>query len=91
LDERGLFLLITPAGDKWWEFRSKFDGKEKLLSLAVYPDIPLASRTLKEEETGKARKIKGALELRDFVFPGARSNERPMSDNAILAQCGAWG
>jgi hypothetical protein len=68
LDERGLFLLITPAGDKWWEFRYKFDGKEKLLSLAVYPDIPLASRTLKEEEMG-TRKIKGARELGDLFFP----------------------
>jgi hypothetical protein len=64
-DERGLFLLVTPAGGKWWRFRYKFDGKEKLLSLGVYPDIPLASRTLKDEETGKARKIKGARELRD--------------------------
>jgi hypothetical protein len=43
-DERGLFLLVTPAGGKWWRFRYKFDGKEKLLSLGIYPDIPLASR-----------------------------------------------
>jgi hypothetical protein len=68
LDERGLFLLITPAEDKWWGVRYKFDGKEKLLSLAVYPDIPLASRTLKEEEMG-TRKIKGARELGDLFFP----------------------
>jgi hypothetical protein len=53
-DERGLFLLVTPAGGKWWRFRYKFDGKEKLLSLGIYPDIPLACRTLKDEETGKA-------------------------------------
>jgi hypothetical protein len=33
--------------------------------LGVYPDIPLASRTVKDEETGKTRKIKGARELRD--------------------------
>ncbi len=30
-DERGLFLLVTPAGGKWWRLRYKFDGKEKLL------------------------------------------------------------
>jgi integrase len=64
-DERGLFLILTPTGGKWWRFRYKFDGKEKLLSLGTYPDIPLASRTLKDEETGKPRKIKGARELRD--------------------------
>jgi hypothetical protein len=64
-DERGLYLLVAPAGGKWWRFRYKFDGKEKLLSFGIYPDIPLASRTVKDEETGKARKIKGARELRD--------------------------
>ncbi len=40
-DERGLFLLVTPAGGKWWRFRFMFDGKEKLLSLGVYPDVSL--------------------------------------------------
>lgn len=64
-DERGLFLIVTPSGGKWWRFRYKFDGKEKLLSLGIYPDVPLASRVVKDEETGKTRKIKGARELRD--------------------------
>ncbi|PTR16500.1 uncharacterized protein DUF4102 [Nitrosospira sp. Nsp2] len=65
VDERGLFLLVTPSGGRWWRFRYKSDGKEKLLSLGIYPDILLASRTLKDEETGKTRKIKGARELRN--------------------------
>lgn len=60
-DGRGLFLLVTPAGGKWWRFRYKFDGKEKLLSLGIYPDVPLASRRVKD----KTLKIKGARELRD--------------------------
>jgi len=40
-DERGLFLLVTPAGGKWWRLKYRFDGKEKLLSLGVYPDVGL--------------------------------------------------
>lgn len=40
-DERGLFLMVTPAGGKWWRFRYRFDGKEKLLSLGIYPDVSL--------------------------------------------------
>jgi len=27
-DERGLFLLVTPTGGKWWRLRYKFDGKD---------------------------------------------------------------
>ena len=38
-DERGLFLIVTPQGGKWWRFRYKWAGKEKLLSLGTYQDI----------------------------------------------------
>lgn len=49
-DERGLFLIVTPAGGKWWRFRYSFDGKEKLLSLGTYPDVSLASARGKRDE-----------------------------------------
>jgi hypothetical protein len=41
-DERGLFLLCAPPGGRWWRFKYRFGGKEKLLSLGTYPDVPLA-------------------------------------------------
>lgn len=41
-DERGLYLLLTPSGGKWWRFKYRFAGKEKLLSLGIYPDVSLA-------------------------------------------------
>lgn len=37
-DGGGLYLLITPAGSKWWRLKYRFDGKEKSLSLGVYPN-----------------------------------------------------
>jgi len=40
-DERGLFLEIRPNGGKWWRLRYFFGGKEKMLSLGVYPDVSL--------------------------------------------------
>lgn len=40
-DERGLYLLVTPAGGKWWRLKYNFNDKEKLLSLGVYPDVGL--------------------------------------------------
>jgi integrase len=49
-DERGLFLIVTPAGGKWWRFRYGFGGKEKLLSLGTYPDVSLASARQKRDE-----------------------------------------
>ncbi len=39
--EKGLFLLVTPKGQKWWRLKYRFDGKEKSLSLGVYPQVSL--------------------------------------------------
>ena len=41
-DGDGLFLLVSPAGGKWWRFKYRFGGKEKLLSLGTYPEVSLA-------------------------------------------------
>lgn len=40
-DERGLYLEVSPSGGKYWRLKYRFDGKEKRLSLGVYPDISL--------------------------------------------------
>ena len=52
-DERGLFLIVTAAGGKWWRLRYKFGGKEKLLSLGVYPDIGLKDARTRRDEARK--------------------------------------
>ncbi len=40
-DGRGLYVLLTPSGQRWWRFKYRYAGKEKLLSLGVYPDVGL--------------------------------------------------
>ena len=50
-DEKGLFIQVTPNGGKWWRFKYQFEGKEKLLSLGTYPEVPLAGRW--QDETKK--------------------------------------
>ncbi|MFA5938668.1 MAG: integrase arm-type DNA-binding domain-containing protein [Sinimarinibacterium sp.] len=59
--ERGLFLLVNPNGAKLWRLSYTFAGREKLLSLGAYPDVPLRGHT--DIETGQF--IKGARDLRD--------------------------
>ena len=53
-DERGLFLLVSPSGGKWWRLKYRFEGKEKLLSLGTYPDTPLK---LAREARDNARQL----------------------------------
>jgi Arm DNA-binding domain len=40
-DSRGLYLLVTPSGGKWWRFDYRFGGKRKRLSTGTYPDVAL--------------------------------------------------
>jgi hypothetical protein len=49
-DGRGMYLEISPTGGKWWRFKYRLAGKEKRISLGVYPDVPLATAREKREE-----------------------------------------
>jgi integrase len=51
-DEKGLYLLIKPAG-KYWRLDYRFDGKRKTLALGVYPDISLKEAREKRDEARK--------------------------------------
>ena len=49
-DEKGLYLEVSPAGGKWWRFKYRFDGKEKRLSMGVYPDVSLKGARERRDE-----------------------------------------
>lgn len=53
-DGGGLYVEVSPAGGKWWRFKYRFEGKEKRLSLGVYPDISLKDA---RERRDAARKL----------------------------------
>ena len=53
-DERGLYVHVSTSGARLWRFKYKFAGKEKLLSLGQYPDVPLS---LARERRDEARKL----------------------------------
>jgi len=56
-DGEGLFLLVTPAGGKYWRLKYYFADKEKLLALGVYPEVTLADA---RERRAHARKVLAA-------------------------------
>lgn len=61
-DEGGLFLLVTPAGGKWWRFKYRFGGKEKLLSFGTYPEVSL--------KDARGRRDQGRKQLASDIDPG---------------------
>ena len=55
-----MYLEVAPSGGKWWRFKYRFEGKEKRLSLGVYPDVPLASRAGKKmKQPGSSKRSRG--------------------------------
>jgi integrase len=70
-DERGLYLEISPSGGKWWRLKYRFEGKEKRLSLGVYPDVDLKNA---RDRRDAARKL-----IADGVDP---SENRKMQKSA---------
>ncbi|KWA79438.1 integrase [Burkholderia ubonensis] len=52
-DERGMYLEVSAAGGKWWRFKYRFGGKEKRLSLGVYPDTGLKDARERRDEARK--------------------------------------
>jgi integrase len=49
-DEKGLYIEVTPKGNKRWRFKYRIDGKEKLISLGVYPEVSLKAAREKRDE-----------------------------------------
>lgn len=52
-DEKGLYLIVTPKGGKWWRFNYRFQGKQKTLSLGTYPEVTLKEAREKRDELRK--------------------------------------
>ena len=49
-DGRGLFLLLHPNGSKYWRMKYRFMGKEKLLSIGVWPNVSISEARNKRNE-----------------------------------------
>lgn len=49
-DGGGLYLLVNPNGSRYWRLKYRVSGKEKLLSVGVYPDVTLSDARSKRED-----------------------------------------
>lgn len=54
-DGNGLYLEVTSKGSKRWRFKYRFTGKEKLLSVGLYPEISL--KVARERRDDLRRKV----------------------------------
>jgi len=52
-DGGGLYLLVQPNGAKYWRLKYRFAGKEKMLSIGVFPDVSLMDARERRKEARK--------------------------------------
>lgn len=50
-DGRGMYLEVLPNGGRYWRLKYRFAGKEKRLSLGVYPEVGIAAARQRREES----------------------------------------
>jgi integrase len=72
-DERGLYLEVSPNGGKWWRLKYRYIGKEKRLSLGVYPDVTLK---MARERRDESRKL-----LADGIDPSENRKAQKLANN----------
>jgi integrase len=58
-DGGGLFLLVAVNGAKYWRLKYRYQEKEKVLALGVYPEVSLAAAREKRDEARKIIKAGG--------------------------------
>jgi hypothetical protein len=67
----GLYLEVASGGGKWWRLKYSFAGKEKRLSLGVYPKVGL-------KEARKARDDARRL-LDELIDPGMQRKAKKLA------------
>jgi hypothetical protein len=87
MDGRGLYLLVTPAEQRWWRFKYRFLDKEKLLSLGVYPEVSLKAARSKAEA---ARTLVAAGTDPSAARQAAQREEREAASNDFESVARAW-
>ena len=54
-DGRGLLLIVSPEGGKWWRYRYKFNGKDRMMSLGTYPKMSLSQARVARDEAANTK------------------------------------
>jgi integrase len=82
-DSGGLYLLVNPNNSLWWRLKYRFEGREKSLSLGVYPHVSLQQARSQRDEAKKS--------VANGVDPSAkRQAEKSATANTFEAVAREW-
>jgi len=76
-DAAGLYLLVQPNGKKYWRLKYYFAGKEKLLSIGVYPVVSLSE--------AREKSLLAKKQLANDIDPSEHKKEQKLK-NSVNAE-----
>lgn len=81
-DSGGMFLLIHPNGSKYWRMNYRYGGKQKTLSLGVFPTVSILEA---REHRDEAKKLLRAGEDPGLTKARSKTNKVMVSGNTLAA------
>ena len=87
VDEQGLYLWVYPDGRKYWRLRYWQLGKEKSLSLGVYPEIGLKEARARRD--AERKKLNSGLDP-SSERKAKKLREKLSSENSFEAISREW-
>jgi len=90
-DEKGLYLIVTPIGSKYWRFDYRFNGKRKTISLGTYPEVSLKQARQKRDEaritisqgidvSQKKKKIEKATDFKSIAMEWIQVRQKEITE-----------
>ena len=70
-DDRGLYVLVQPNGGRYWRLKYRFEGRERLLALGVYPEVSLRQ--------ARERRDVARRQIADGIDPSAERAARKLA------------
>jgi integrase len=76
---------VSPSGGRWWRLKYRFEGKEKRLSLGIYPDVGLKEARAKRD-AAKALVASGVDPSENRKAAKAGRTERAANSFEVVAR-----
>lgn len=87
-DSQGLYVEVTPKDRKYWRYKYRFKGKEKRISLGVYPQVSLKEARLKRNEA--AAILADGKDPSDFFSKGRKAGVVSSDQNTFRRVAEEW-
>ena len=91
-DGGGMYLLVNPNGSRYWRWKYRFNNKEKVLALGVYPNVPMTDARDKVLEAKKMldQNIDPGIHKKQIKASTKHDTFKPIAEEWHQKESGRW-